>query len=74
MVNLDTLSLRELQTESARALVIDAKGNNELSKFNKAAHHNSELFYKAIIRDYISKWGNLPSITGPGKAVKLLNE
>ena len=74
MVNLDELNLRQLQLEAARALTVDAKGNNELAAFNKKAHHNSQLFYKAVIEHYINQWGGLPSKTGPGKEVKLLYE
>lgn len=65
-------SLRDLQKEAARALTVDAKGNNELSKFNKLAHHDSQQFYKAIIKDYIEKYGDLPSRAGPGKNIKLV--
>lgn len=71
-MSLENLNLRELQKEAARALTVDAKGNNELSKFNKLAHHNSQQFYKAIIQDYIDKYGDLPSKTGPGKDIKLV--
>lgn len=74
MINIDELSVRELQKEAARALTIDAKGNNELAKFNKLAHHNSHLFYKAVINDYIEKWGDLPSKVGPGKEIRLIYE
>lgn len=72
IMSLENLNLRELQKEAARALTVDAKGNNELSKFNKLAHHNSQQFYKAIIQDYIDKYGDLPSKTGPGKDIKLV--
>ena len=46
------------------------KMNNK--KYNKKAHHNSQAWYKAILEDYISKHGDLPSKKGPGTAVSLL--
>ena len=68
----ENYSLRDLQKEAARALTIDAKGNNELSKYNKLAHHDSQQFYRAIIQDYIDKYGDLPSKVGPGKDIKII--
>lgn len=46
--------------------------NNNIWQFNKQAHHNSHNWYKAVIEWYISKYGDLPSKTGPGKNVKLV--
>lgn len=71
-MELDNLTLRELQQESARALATFDATSNNLSKFNKMAHHDSQNWYKAILDDYISKHGDLPSKTGPGKTVKLI--
>jgi hypothetical protein len=69
---MENLDLRTLQKEAARALASDPKGNLELAKYNKLAHHNSQLFYRAVISDYIERWGGLPSETGPGKEVELI--
>lgn len=66
------LELRELQLESARAMATMEATNNNLSQFNKLAHHNSQEWYKAVINWYIEQYGDLPSKIGPGKEVKLI--
>lgn len=73
-MDLDKLTLRELQTESAKALGTMQATNNNISQFNKQAHHDSQLWYKAVIEWYIEQYGDLPSKTGPGKDIKLLLE
>mgnify|MGYP000213677291 CR=1 FL=1 len=73
-MNLDKLSLREMQTESARALSTIEATNNNIWQFNKLAHHNSHNWYKAVIEWYIEQYGDLPSKTGPGKEIKLIKE
>jgi hypothetical protein len=72
MINLETFDLRTLQIECAKAMTTISGNNNALSKYNKLARHNSQLWYKAVIEDYILKWGGLPSETGPAKAVRLV--
>jgi len=74
MIDLDILSLRQLQKESARALSTMQATNNNIWQFNKQAHHNSQQWYKAVIQWYIDEYGDLPSQTGPGKKVKLVME
>ncbi len=69
MIDLDTLTLRELQLESARALSCMVASNNNISQFNKLAIHNSSLWYKAVINWYIEQFGDLPSKVGPGKEI-----
>ena len=71
-VNLDELSLRQLQTESARVLVVLGATNNSISKFNKQANHDSQKWYKAVIGWYVEQYGDLPSKTGPGQEVILI--
>jgi hypothetical protein len=71
-LDINDLTLRELQTESARALSTMQATNNNIWQFNKRAHHNSQNWYKAVIEWYIDQYGNLPSKTGPGKDVKLV--
>jgi len=71
-LELDKLSLRELQKESARALASMQATNNNIHQFNKKAHHNSQNWYKAVIDWYVEKYGGLPSTTGPGKDLKLV--
>ena len=66
------LTLRELQLESARALSTMQATNNNIHQFNKKAHHNSQLWYKAVIEWYIKEYGDLPSKAGPGKEIKLI--
>ena len=72
MVDLDELSTRQLQKESARALATMVATNNNIFQFNKQAHHNSWLWYKAVINWYVEQYGDLPSNIGPGKDVKLV--
>ena len=69
---IDDLTLRQLQTESAKALVVMGATNNNISRFNKQAHHNSQNWYRAVIEWYVDEYGDLPSKTGPGQNVKLI--
>jgi len=71
-MNLDDLKLRDLQLESARALSAMAATNNNIHQFNAQAHHNSQLWYRAVIEWYVNTYGDLPSKVGPGKDVKLI--
>ena len=71
-MNLDDLTLRDLQKECARALNSMQATNNNIHQFNKKAHHNSQLWYKAVIEWYIKEYGDLPSKAGPGKEIKLI--
>lgn len=71
-MDLDNLSIRELQTESARALSCMQATNNNIWQFNKQAHHNSQNWYRAVIQWYIDEYGDIPSKVGPGKDVKLI--
>lgn len=71
-MDINDLSLRELQKESARALSTMQATNNNISKFNKEAHHDSQKWYKSVIKWYIDEYGDLPSRVGPGKDVKLV--
>ena len=66
------MPIRELQKESARALSTMQATNNNISQFNKQAHHNSQNWYKAVIEWYVEQYGDLPSRAGPGKDVKLI--
>ena len=71
-MDINDLTLRQLQTESARALSTMQATNNNIYKFNKLAHHDSQKWYRAVIEWYVEEYGNLPSKTGPGKDVKLI--
>ena len=71
-MDISDLTLRQLQTESARALSTMQATNNNIHQFNKQAHHNSENWYKAVIKWYIEQYGDLPSKVGPGKDIKLV--
>jgi len=64
--------MRTLQKEAARALSAMEATNNNIYKFNKQAFHNSQNWYKAVIKWYIEQYGDLPSKTGPGQSVKLV--
>ena len=72
MIDLDQLDLRTLQKECARAVATMEATNNNIYKFNKQAHHNSQNWYKAVIKWYIEQHGDLPSLVGPGVAVKFV--
>jgi hypothetical protein len=71
---LDDMDTRELQKEAARAISTMPADNDSIYKFNKKARHNSLLWYKAVIVQYISDWGGFPSEVGPGTEVKLVME
>ena len=73
-MDVNNLSLRELQQESARALSTMQATNNNIFQFNKQAHHNSHNWYKAVIEWYVNTYGDLPSKTGPGKDIKLIQD
>jgi hypothetical protein len=71
-LDINDLTLRQLQTESARALSTMQATNNNIYKFNKLAHHDSQKWYRAVIEWYVDEYGDLPSKYGPGKDVKLV--
>lgn len=73
-INLDELDLRTLQRESARALMTMDGSSAGISKFNKQAHHNSQLWYKAVLTHYITEHGGLPKDSGPAKDIVLFSE
>ena len=73
-MNLEHLTVRQLQTESARALTAIEATNNNIWQFNKAAHHDSHKWYRTVIEWYVNEYGDLPSLTGPGQHVKLILE
>jgi hypothetical protein len=68
----DNMTLRQLQTESARAISTMQATNNNIYQFNKQAHHNSHNWYRVVIQWYVDEYGDLPSKVGPGKGVKLI--
>lgn len=75
MIELYSLSQRQLQTEAARALAAgDGFNNQDLVQFNKKAHHDSHAWYRAVIEWYLDRHGGLPSQVGPASEVKLLLE
>ena len=73
-MDISSLTLRQLQIESARALSTMQATNNNIHQFNKQAHHNSQNWYVAVINWYVEQYGDLPSKVGPGKDVKLVYE
>lgn len=73
-MDINDFDLRTLQKESARALTAMEATNNNIFKFNQQAHHDSQNWYKAVIKWYIDEYGDLPSIAGPAKDVKLIIE
>ena len=73
-MDVNNLTLRQLQQESARALATMQATNNNIYQFNKQAHHNSHNWYAAVIRWYVDKYGGLPSQTGPGKDIIMVSD
>lgn len=73
-MDIDKLNLRELQKESARALSTMQATNNNIHQFNKQAHHDSQRWYRAVIKWYLDEYGDLPSKIGPGKDITLILE
>lgn len=73
-MDLSSLTLRQLQTESARALSTMQATNNNIWQFNREAHHDSQRWYAAVISWYVEQYGDLPSRIGPGKNIKLVLE
>lgn len=72
MINLDLMSLRQLQLEAARVISSMPATNDNIHPFNKESRHDSTGWYKAAIKWYISKYGDLPSLTGPGKDIEFI--
>ena len=72
-MDINKLSLRKLQQESAKALFVIQATNKNIYQFNKQAHHNSQNWYKAVIKWYIDQYGGLPSEIGPAKDIKLIS-
>jgi hypothetical protein len=68
----NTLSLRKLQTECARASVI--LPYEKIEFLSSKTQYSSVQYYKLVVDIYIKEFGGLPSETGPGKDVKLLYE
>lgn len=73
-IDIDELDLRTLQREATRALLTMDGSSHGISKFNKMAHHNSQLWYKAVIQHYIDEYGGLPKDVGPAKDIELFSE
>lgn len=73
-INLDELDLRTLQREATRALLTMDGSSAGISKFNKKAHHNSQLWYKAVLEYYIAEHGGMPCDVGPAKGIELFSE
>jgi len=71
-LDINDLTLRQLQTESARAISTMAPTNDNIYQFNKQAHHNSHNWYRVVIEWYVNKYGGLPSEIGPGVQVELI--
>jgi hypothetical protein len=73
ITDLALLSTRQLQKEAARALAAgEGFGNQDLVIFNKAGHHDSLAWYRAVIEWYVQKHGGMPSAIGPGVDVNLI--
>lgn len=71
---LDNLDIRTLQKECARALLTMDGTSSGIARFNKQAQHNSQNWYKAVLREYIEEHGDLPCKVGPAKNLVLFSE
>ena len=69
---MDGFTPRQLQKEAARAICTMPADNDSIYKFNAVARHNSQLWYKAVIKYYCNEHGGFPSEMGPGLDVKLI--
>jgi hypothetical protein len=69
---IDSFDLRRLQLESAR--VLSSVKSLNVWIFNNKVNHNSTEWYKSVIRWYVQEYGDLPSVIGPGKDVKLIQD
>ncbi len=73
-INLDSMSLRDLQLEASRVVSTMQATNDNIHKFNVESRHNSQNWYKSALKWYIKTYGDLPSKTGPGKDITLIYE
>ena len=73
-IDLEDLDLRTLQREATRAIMTMDGSNHGIAKFNKMAHHNSQMWYKAVVQHYIDEHGGLPKDIGPAKDIVLFSE
>tara|TARA_B100001113_G_scaffold351289_1_gene350061 strand:- start:891 stop:1112 length:222 start_codon:yes stop_codon:yes gene_type:complete len=72
---IDSLDLRTLQKESARALLVMQNADNlSLSEINQKVDHDSTIFYKKVLEKYVEIYGDLPSNTELGKKINLILE
>ena len=71
---LETLDVRTLQKESARALLTMDGTSHGIARFNKQAQHNSQNWYKAVLKEYIEEYGGLPCDVGTEKDLVLFSE
>lgn len=73
-MDLNILTLRQLQQESGRAMTVWKPTIISMAELNKKAHHDSQMFYRAVIETYIEEYGDLPSKIGPAKDLKLVSD
>jgi hypothetical protein len=72
-MNIDDLSLRQLQIESSVALqVLQNADNLSLSSINQKVDHDSTIFYKQVLEVFVKEYGNIPTKTEVGKKIKLI--
>ena len=64
---INTFNTRELQLEAALVIASHNANNGWIKQFK--ADHNSEEFYKNVIRWYVNEYGGFPSDVGPGNKV-----
>lgn len=67
---IESLSLRDLQKECARASVV--LPYEKIEFLSSKTQYSSVQYYTWVIEIYIREFGGLPSEIGPGKNIKLL--
>ena len=68
-MDVNNLTLRQLQQESSRALATMQATNNNIYPFNKQVIAIVIIGTSLLSRWYVDKYGGLPSQTGPGKDI-----
>ena len=74
MIDIDSLDTRTLQKEAARVISTMEATSNNIYRFNNHGYNNSLNWYKAAIKWYVDRYGDLPSKAGPGKDITFIIE
>lgn len=64
---IEDYTLRELQIESSKVLATHKATNHFIKQFR--SNHDSQQFYKNVIKWYVEQYGMLPSDGGPAECI-----